>query len=251
MSESKAPETMLYEQIDANIARITFNRPEKRNAMNQTARLAFMAALDRARSCKVVILTGNGPAFCAGVDRKDTHPDSGREWRAVQEAIRRHPSIVISAVNGFALGGGATLINASELAIAAETAQIGMPEITFGVYPALAGPSTQLRLSQKRAAWMILTGDRITGKTAEEWGLVNKAVPLEKLQEEAMAVAKKIAGYDAVTLEYSKKALWDIPHHLSDWMAVLDYGELANGQIQRRRAVLERVAKGEAGKGDD
>ena len=232
-------EPMIVEQLDAEIVRITFNRPDKRNAMNQVARLALMEALASVNGrCKVVILTGAGTAFCSGVDRKEIHPDSGREWRAVQDAIKRHSAIIISAVNGIALGGGATLINVSELAIAAEEAEIGMPEVTFGVYPALAGPSTQLRLSQKRAAWMVLTGERISGRIAEEWGLVNKCVPLASLQDEALAVARKIAGYDGVTLEYSKKALWDIPHHLSDWTAALEYGELANGQIQRRRAAL-------------
>jgi enoyl-CoA hydratase/carnithine racemase len=240
MAEMTSDAPMIVEKLDDHVYRITFNRPDKRNAMNQTMRLAFVAALDEVKGkAKVVILTGTGAAFSAGVDRKETHPDSGREWRAVQEALRRHPAIFIAAVNGFALGGGTTVINASELAIAAEEATIGMPEVTFGVYPALAGPSTQLRLSQKRAAWLVLTGDRIDGRTAAEWGLVNKCVPLAQLQDEALALARKIAAYDGVTLEYSKRALWDVPHTMSDWTTVLEYGELVNGQIQRRRAALK------------
>jgi enoyl-CoA hydratase/carnithine racemase len=93
---------------------------------------------------------------------------------------------------------------------------------------------------------MVLTGERISGRQAEEWGLVNKCVPVGQLQDEALALARKIAAYDGVTLEYSKKALWDIPHTMSDWTTALEYGELVNGQIQRRRAAL---AAHEGGKG--
>lgn len=236
---SQAAPPVLLERVSDEISRITLNRPDKRNAMNHAARTGLISALEEARSySKVVIITGTGSAFCAGVDLKEKHHDSGREWRAVQEAIRRHPAIVIAAVNGFALGGGMTLINVSDLAVAAEEAEIGMPEVTFGVYPAMAGPSTQLRLSQKRAAWMVLSGERIGGVLAEQWGLVNKCVSRAELEREALAMARRIAKYDPVTLEYSKKALWDIPGNLSEWTAALEYGELANGQIQRRRSLL-------------
>jgi enoyl-CoA hydratase/carnithine racemase len=150
-----------------------------------------------------------------------------------------HPAIVVASVNGHALGGGVTLINVSDLAVAAEEAQIGMPEVTFGVYPAMAGPSAQLRIHPKQAAWMVLTGERISGRVALEWGLVNRCVPLAALSEETLLIARRIAGFDPVTLEYSKKALWEIPFHVSDWTAALEFGVLVSTQVKARRMALD------------
>jgi len=243
------PESLvLLEWAADGVARIVLNRPAKRNAMNRAARGALLAALDACRgSARVVVLTGNGPAFCSGVDLKEVRAAPGRNaldgdhaWISVQEAIRRHPAVVIAAVNGFALGGGLTLINSSDLAVAAADAEIGMPEVGFGLYPGLAGPSTQLRLGPKRAAWLVLTGERITGRTAEEWGLVNRAVPREALQDEALAIATRIARYDPVTLTWCKKALWEVPMHISDWTAALEYGEGVGTQIRAASDVVSR-----------
>jgi enoyl-CoA hydratase/carnithine racemase len=146
-----------------------------------------------------------------------------------------------------------TLINSSDLAVADEEAQIGMPEIGFGLYPGLAGPSTQLRLSSKRAAWMVLMGDRISGRRAEEWGLVNRAVPASALKETALQIAEAIASRDAVTLTWSKKALWEVPMHISDWTAALEYGESIGNQIRARSDVvgkgLSAFAKGDRNPG--
>jgi enoyl-CoA hydratase/carnithine racemase len=243
---------VLVEHLEGHVSRITLNRPAKRNAMNRAARAGLVDALDDCRGrAKVIVLTGNGPAFCAGVDLKEAAPEGSESptddaserrsaWRTVQEEIRRHPAVVIAAVNGFALGGGLTLINTSDLAVAAEDAQIGMPEVSFGLYPGLAGPSTQLRVSAKRAAWMVLTAERIDGRTAEAWGLVNRAVPGEQLMAAAMELAGKIARYDAVTLEWCKRTLWEIPMHISDWATALEYGENVRAQIRSRTDSLDQ-----------
>jgi enoyl-CoA hydratase/carnithine racemase len=260
--DSAGEALVLFEHLGGDVSRITLNRPAQRNAMNRAARSALVDALDecRVRRAKVVILTGAGPAFCAGVDLKEAAPEASESatddaaqrrsaWSAVQEAIRRHPAVVIAAVNGYALGGGLTLINTSDLAVAAEDAQIGMPEVSFGLYPGLAGPSTQLRLSAKRAAWMVLSAERIDGRTAESWGLVNRAVPGGELAATALAMARTVAQYDAVTLEWSKKALWEIPMHLTDWTTALEYGENVRAQIRVRTNAfdqgLENFAQGQ------
>jgi enoyl-CoA hydratase/carnithine racemase len=243
---NRAEPVVLVEHADTGISRITFNRPNQRNAMNRAARVGIVQALDECRGkSKVVILTGNGLAFCAGVDLKegqvstgDPELDKRSEWDAVQEEIRNHPAIVIAAVNGFALGGGSTLINVSDLAISAHEASIGMPEMGFGLYPTLAGPAAQLRLSPKRAAWLVLTAERIDGATAAEWGMVNQSVPLEKLDEVVTALAKRIAGFDATALELSKKALWKIPGEISDWTSAIAYGTDVYAQIRARSTVL-------------
>ncbi|MDM0072689.1 enoyl-CoA hydratase/isomerase family protein [Variovorax sp. J31P207] len=238
---------VLVEHGDNGITRITFNRPNQRNAMNRAARVGIVQALDECHGrSKVVILTGNGPAFCAGVDLKegpvstgDPDLDKRTEWAAVQEAIRHHPAIVISAVNGFALGGGSTLINVSDLAIAANEAGIGMPEIGFGLYPTLAGPAAQLRLSPKRAAWLVLTAERIDGSTAADWGLVNRSVPLAQLDQVVTAMAERIAGFDATALALSKQALWKIPGEISEWTSAIAYGVDVYAQIRARGTTLD------------
>lgn len=244
---------ILIDHGSNGVSRITFNRPGQRNAMNRAARAGIVAALDECRGkAKVIILAGNGPAFCAGMDLKeglsvstgDPLMDRRSEWPAVQEEIRNHPAIVIAAVHGYALGGGSTLINVADLAIAAEDAQIGMPEIGFGLYPTQAGPAAQLRLPKKRAAWMILTAERIDGRTAAEWGLVNRAVAAAQLDDEVAAIADRIARFDPVALEWSKKALWQIPDQVSDWTAAMAYGEQVLGEIKARS---DAISKGVAG----
>lgn len=238
---------VLVEHRDNGVTRITFNRPAQRNAMNRAARVGIIKALDECRGkSKVVVLAANGPAFCAGMDLKegqvstgDAELDRRSEWEGVQEEIRRHPAIVIAAVNGLALGGGSTLINISDLAIAAPEASIGMPEIGFGIYPVLAGPAAQLRLNQKRAAWMVLTAERIDGETAAQWGMVNRCVPLAELDSTVMALADRIAGFDAVGLEESKKALWKIPAEIPEWTAAIEHAKGVFASIKARSKASE------------
>jgi enoyl-CoA hydratase/carnithine racemase len=227
---------------------ITLNRPDKRNAMSTAAQARLQQVL---RECvgryPAIVLTGAGSAFCSGIDLKERrdrlergeapepeYSRQGHSWIETIEAIRKHPAVFIAAVNGYALGGGVSLINVCDLAIAAEEAEIGMPEITFASYPTVAGPTTQLRILRKHASWMILTGQRIDGATAARWGLVNRAVPRAQLMQEAEALAERIAAYNPVTLDWSKKALDDIPSQVSDWTAALEYGRTVTSVIQNQ-----------------
>lgn len=246
MSTSVTEEVVLVEHQGDGVSRITFNRPAKRNAMNRAARVGIVRALDACRGrSKVIVMTGNGPAFCAGVDLKegdvstgDAELDRRSEWAAVQEEIRSHPAVVIAAVNGTALGGGSTLINVADLAVAADEAQIGMPEIGFGLYPTLAGPAAQLRLRPKHAAWLVLTAERVNGTTAAEWGLVNRSVPLAELDAAVTALAARVASFDATALEWSKKALWKIPGEISEWTEAVAYGHEVAGELRTRGTAL-------------
>lgn len=223
---------------------IRLNRPQKRNAMNRRARNALLDLLQAIRNeVSVCVLTGSENAFCAGIDLKERQSDreSGietapEEWRQVMVAIREHPAIFIAAVNGFALGGGVTLINACELAIAAKEARIGLPEMTFATYAGLAGPSTQLSLPRKRAAWMLLTARQINGTTAEAWGWVNQAVEPELLLSTAEELAAHVASFDPVALEETKRALDRIPHPIGDWGMALEHGSYVNATIRSRTA---------------
>ena len=232
---------------------LRINRAEKRNAMNRATRTALRDAMENIRGrFKVVVLTGTDSTFCAGVDLKESAADREQGigenpysyWNEVNLAIRRHPAIFIAAVNGTALGGGSTLINICDLAIAANEAQIGMPEMGFATYPGLAGPAAQINLTRKRAAWMILTTKRIDGPTAQAWGLVNLSVPKEELMAEAEALAAHIAQFDAVALTESKRAMDYIPNVISDWRQAFEYGTKVNTLIRSRsNARNESIAK--------
>jgi enoyl-CoA hydratase/carnithine racemase len=219
---------------------IRLNRPDKKNAMNRLARRELLAALMSLRDRKAIILTGAGDSFCSGVDLKEVKadaddavpPDPRSDWIEVLLAIREHPAICIAAVNGFALGGGATLISVCDLAIAADEAEIGMPEIGFGVYPQFSGPGAQMQLTAKRAAWLILTAERIDGRTAEAWGMVNRSVPRAELMRVATGLGKKLGGYDAVALSESKRALDVVPAAISDWRQAFAHGMFRNARIR-------------------
>lgn len=231
---------LLHLEEFGDIAVIRLNRPGKKNAMNRAGRHQLLGLL---RSCehrfRVCILTGTGDAFCAGIDLKERQEDrragiesAPREWREVNLAVRRHPSVFIAAVNGYALGGGVTLINACDLAVASESVELALPEITFATYAGLAGPSTQLTVSRKRAAWLLLTGSRIGAGVARDWGLVNEVVPDGALMDYCLDLAKRVAKFDATALQFTKHALDKIPHPIGDWETALEYGELVNAHIR-------------------
>ena len=130
---------ILLSAVEDRIYKVTLNRPAKRNALNREARAALLEALEESRDkASVIILTGAGGTFCAGMDLNQLNTGGRADedelndsWRLVQEQIRRHPAIVIASAQGYALGGGSTLINTCDLAVVAEDVQIGMPEIGF------------------------------------------------------------------------------------------------------------------------
>src|SRR6185437_2912326 len=101
---------------------------------------------------------------------------ASNSWFAIQEQVKQHPAVFVAAVNGFAVGGGLTLVNNAELAVAATTAEFGAPEMSFGAFPGLAGPSTIHRLLPKHAAELIFTARRIDAATAFRMGLVNEVI---------------------------------------------------------------------------
>jgi enoyl-CoA hydratase/carnithine racemase len=175
---SEAKHLVLLEDC-GNYAVVTFNRPEKRNALSSPMVRRFQEILEECRGRhSVIVVTGVGDVFCAGVDLKERNAwvrsgakirgDSVRNrwYDTIGTIIRNHPAIFIAAVNGLCLGAGMTLINICELAIMAEEAELGIPQVTFGIYPGVAGASTQTRVLRKHAAMPILTGKRFGAERA-------------------------------------------------------------------------------------
>jgi len=210
--------TLVYEKKD-NIGLLIINRPEKMNAISQelTAELSlFLDEIENDDELRVIVITGAGDkAFVAGADINELVDRDARLGRRVsrerQEIFSRIENLhvpVIAAVNGYALGGGLELALACSIRICSEKAQFGAPEVKLGIIPGDGGTQRLPRLvGQGRAMEMIITGDFIDAQEAYRIGLVNKVFPPEKLKEEAMELAKKIASRPPLAVRYAKEAV--------------------------------------------
>ena len=200
-----------YEVTDG-IATITVDRPKVLNALNTQTLRELDEAFAEAGSddaVRVVIVTGSGEkAFVAGADIKELNELSSLEaarhaamGQSVFNRLERLGKPSIAAINGFALGGGLELAMACTLRLAADTARMGLPEITLGVIPGFAGTQRLPRLvGQGRALEMVLTGGMVKADRAEAMGLVNEVVEAGALLDRARELAAQLAGFSAATL---------------------------------------------------
>ncbi len=203
------------------VAKITINRPEKRNALSRDAIRELLAVFEELRTddaIGVVLTTGAGDvAYCAGRDLSEFPTEGGQnrgtdrrsQPRAyhVAEVIRTFPKVTIAVVNGFCLGAGITLLLPHDMAIASDKAQFGLPEIMRGFlpYPIIATMFKTL-IPTKLAFELILTGKNWDAKKSMDAGLINRVVPDAQLQDEAWKWAEEIGKFDKVTLKYCKMA---------------------------------------------
>jgi enoyl-CoA hydratase len=211
-------QTLLYGKKDG-IGTVTLNRPDKLNALNSTVYKELydvFQAVENDPEVRVVILTGAGErAFCAGSDVAEMQNMGPLEIQKFMITIRQASDFIyaltkptIAAVNGYALGGGCELSMCCDIRIASEKARFGQPEITLGLIPGASGTQRLPRLvGAAKAKEMIFTGDLIDAPTALNLGLVNKVVPPEKLMEEALALATKLAGMSGPVLAMAKMAI--------------------------------------------
>jgi len=210
-------ECIIYEKSDG-IATIQLNRPKVLNAMNKQLWLDVQSALEDSKNdpdIKVLIFTGAGRAFSTGADLKESKTRSIEAYRdylnELQEASRkiiRFEKATIAAINGYALGSGYELALACDIRIAAEEAQIGSPEAK--VTSSVTGGAMRLvqdLIGPGKAKELLFTGEYINGKEAERIGLVNRAVPLDRLLDEARAMARKIASNSVFSIKMIKKGL--------------------------------------------
>jgi len=210
-------ECIIYEK-EEGIATIKLNRTKVLNAMNKQLWLDFQVALEDVKSdpeIKALIVTGEGRAFSTGADLKESKDRSIEDYRdyliELQEATRkiiRFEKPIIAAINGYALGSGYELALACDIRIAAEDAQIGSPEAR--VTSSVTGGAMRLvqdLIGPGKAKELLFTAEYIDGKEAERIGLVNKAVPLEHLMEEAKEMARKIAKNSSFSIKMIKTGL--------------------------------------------
>src|SRR5208282_964527 len=214
-------ETLLVRTEDG-IGFITFNRPEKRNAMNPRLHAEMNLALDgliENDEVRVVILTGSGDNFSSGNDLKEFFAEQMErpmqfrraslkfaEWR---EKLRTCPKPTIAAINGWCLGGGLSVICLTDFAIAAEEAKFGLPEINFGMFPAGGATKGPIELMSHRDTLdLVLTGRNIDAAEAERIRLINRRVPRQRLMDECLALANELKKKDPVALMIAKEAFW-------------------------------------------
>ena len=208
-----AYESIIFEKED-NIAILTFNRPDARNAVNNQVRSEFTAAIAEVEAdedMRVMILTGKGKAFASGVDIKEfnqTTPYHAHNLFRLGERVEKLPKPVIAAVNGFSLGGGNEIALGCDIIIASERAKFGQPELNIGIIP--GGGATQ-RLPRMigvcRAKELIFTSDIITAEEAFKLGMINRVVPEDQLMPTAKEIAKKIATKSPAALKLAKQAI--------------------------------------------
>lgn len=210
--------TLIYEKKE-NIGILTINCPDKMNAISNELTTELKKLLDEIENdeeLRVLVVTGAGnKAFVAGADISELVDRDAKLGRKVsrerQEIFSRIENLhvpAIAAVNGYALGGGLELALACSIRVCSEKAQFGAPEVKLGIIPGDGGTQRLPRLvGQGRAMEMILTGDFIDAQEAYRIGLANKVVPHEKLMEEAMELAQKIASRPPLAVRFAKEAV--------------------------------------------
>jgi len=208
-------ETLLVE-TRGRVGLITLNRPQALNALNRKLLeelKSVLAGFEADAGIGAIVLTGSEKAFAAGADIKEMQPygfaeavveDLAAGWDEV--AACRKP--MIAAVSGFALGGGCEVAMMCDFIIASETAKFGQPEITLGIIPGMGGTQRLTRaLGKSKAMDLILTGRLMDAAEAERSGLVARVVAPEKLLDEALAAAEKIAGFSLPSTMMAKEAV--------------------------------------------
>ncbi|MGL6095494.1 MAG: enoyl-CoA hydratase/isomerase family protein [Fimbriiglobus sp.] len=208
---------VLYSHMEP-AALLTLNRPDKRNALSRELIAALADAFRRAAddpAARCVILTGAGPAFCAGMDldevRTTTDADAvladARTLSALVEQIFTFPKPTIAAVNGAAIAGGCGLVTVCDLAVTVPTAKYGYPEVRRGLVAAMVMPHLLRHVGERAARWLLLTGELIDGVDAQQIGLVNAVRSPETLLPAAILSATAIAAGGPAALTATKSLL--------------------------------------------
>ncbi|MEP7242824.1 MAG: p-hydroxycinnamoyl CoA hydratase/lyase [Gammaproteobacteria bacterium] len=216
------PQDVVAFKVENRIAWVSFNRPEKRNAMSPTVNRRMLQVLDELEfreDVGVLVLTGAGDSWSAGMDLKEYFRETEAlglkgtrkaqsEAYAWWKKLRWYQKPTIAMVNGWCFGGGYGPLFSCDLAIAAEEATFGLSEINWGILP--GGGATKVAvdlMSYRDAMYHAITGEGISGKKAAEWKLVNEAVPLAKLKTRVLEIAEVLLKKNPVTVKAAKDAV--------------------------------------------
>jgi enoyl-CoA hydratase len=200
---------------------LTMNRPEKRNALDTELTQELLKQLrvaDAEDAVDAIILTGAGPAFCAGADLaefKDLKDPQAAEARAeltmqLHLVFSKMTTPVVTAINGPAMGGGAGLALAGDLAVMVRGAKIGYPEAKHGIVAAIVMANLVRQIGPKAAFELVALGEGIDGERALALGMVNRVVPEGQLMEEALYLAGKLAALPKAAMAQTKSLFYEV-----------------------------------------
>jgi methylglutaconyl-CoA hydratase len=210
--------TLLLE-FSGEVARITLNRPDKRNAINPQMMCDLQTAFDTIEKShsRVVILTGAGKCFCAGMDldmlstiAKQSAAENQEDSRRIAKLLRRiwsFPRPLIAAVNGAAYAGGCGIATLCDFTLAAPEAKFGYTEVKIGFLPAIVSVFLTRQIGEKRSRDLLLTGRIIDAAQARDYGLVTEVVPAESLMDRANALADELMAASPSSLTRAKHLL--------------------------------------------
>jgi enoyl-CoA hydratase/carnithine racemase len=214
---------LLREDMDG-IAVLTLNRPEARNSLSEALLTALgqeLESIAEDRALRAVVLAANGPAFSAGHDLKEltahrNDPDRGRVYfqfvmqtcSDVMQRIVKLPQPVIAAVQGVATAAGCQLVASCDLAVASSSAKFATPGVNIGLFCSTPMVALSRNVARKHAMEMLLTGDMISAEDAARMGLINRVAAPDTERDEALKLAKQIAGKPASTVKIGKEAFY-------------------------------------------
>ncbi|GIW87958.1 MAG: enoyl-CoA hydratase [Isosphaeraceae bacterium] len=260
-SQPRTPEDSLVLRDDRGpVAVLTLNRPEKRNALSRALIARLSDALSQVaaqRSVRVVVITGAGKTFCAGMDLAEAveavpADEAEASRRIVQDMnafadlidqIHRLPKPVVAAVHGDALAGGAGLAIACDFVVMDETAGLSYPEVRRGLVAAVVMHDLVRQIGERRARQLLLTGDRLDARTALAWGLVNETTAAFACLESAVALATALARGAPQALATTKSLLDEATARPGDLRAAAAVSALVRDSEEARegiRAFLEK-----------
>jgi trans-feruloyl-CoA hydratase/vanillin synthase len=241
-------------EVSEGIAWVTLNRPEKRNAISPRLSADMVQVLRDVNAdpeARVMVLTGAGTSFCAGMDLKEVFREladkpaelalaqaDARNW--MWEGITRSPKPVIAMVNGFCFGGGFAPLLASDIAVAGSDAVFGLSEINWGHF--LGGAVSKIvvdAMGRRMAAYYTLTGERFDAYAAEKMGIVTFAVAQAELKQKVTEIARTLASKGAVALQVNKEVMRITPDMTID--QCYEYAAAKSDQLRVRDKAGLRV----------
>ena len=244
MTAERAEEETVAFNVENGIAWVKFNRPEKRNCMSPKLNRQMKKVLEELEfreDVRVLVLTGEGKAWSAGMDLQEYFRENEEKglWavRKAQresygwfERLRWYEKPTIAMINGWCFGGGYGPLFACDIAIAAEDAQFGLSEINWGILPGGgASKVAQELMPFRKAMYHAMMGENLTGKQAEEQGLITEAVPADQLLERVTAIAEALKKKDGHALRATK---WTMRR-----MADMTYDNALDYQIRAQEAL--------------
>lgn len=217
LEAEKTYEHVLVER-SGPVVYVTMNRPNKRNALSEAHMLELISCFEEigeARESSVVILRGEGPAFCAGHDLSEMVGREPEEYRRIfdvccklMETVQAIPQPVVAQVHGVATAAGCQLVATCDLVVASEEARFATPGVKIGLFCSTPMVALSRAVGQKKSMEMLLTGDFISAEEAKTCGLVNRVVAAEDLESETRTLAEKIASASPLVIGVGKQAFY-------------------------------------------